>query len=113
MSKENDLVRRGDVLAMAAEYECEDYNDMAVSVDDINEIPAIEQPMSAVEYLKAEQRMCFDENVGKRNCLSCPLSSRINPAGIYCGDYSRGYPEKTVAIVEKWAQEHPERSEEC
>lgn len=111
MSKENNLVRRGDVLAMAAEYECEDYNDMAVSVDDVNENPAVEQPMSAVEYLAAEQRMCFDENVGKRNCSTCPLSSLINPARINCGDYTRQHPEYAVAVVEKWAQEHPEKEE--
>lgn len=73
----------------------------------INAIPAAPQQMSAVEYLRAEQRMCFDENVGKRNCSTCPLSSRINPVEINCGDYTRLYPEEAIAVVQKWAQEHP------
>lgn len=75
------------------------------------DIPAVPHEMSTREYLAAEQRMCFDENVGKRNCLTCPLSSRINPARIDCGDYKRENPEEAVAIVEKWAREHPEKPE--
>ncbi|MBR5948624.1 MAG: hypothetical protein IKZ82_08290 [Clostridia bacterium] len=77
-----------------------------------HELAVQRSEMSAVEYLAAEQRMCYDDNIGKRNCFSCPLSSRINPARINCGDYSRQHPEKAIAIVEKWAADHPERSEE-
>lgn len=129
----NDLIRREDVFqeldSFLAEVEekmlsileqygacanravtnCEETTRGAVNNirERINAIPAVQQ-MSAVEYLAAEQRMCFGENVGKRNCSTCPLSSRINPARINCGDYTRQHPEFAVAIVQKWAQEHPE-----
>lgn len=109
---DNDLIMRGDVKAK--KVYCDERHEYVVPVAEIDWlIPAVPQEMSAVKYLKAEQRMCFDENVGKRNCLTCPLSSKINPARINCGDYTRQHPEKAVAIVGAWVREHPERSEEC
>lgn len=109
---EKDLIRRGDVRKLADWLETEDGEILVVDMDDVDDIPAVPREMSAREYLAAEQRMCFDENIGKRNCVNCPLSALINPARINCGDYSRVHPDKAVAAVEKWAREHTEMSEE-
>lgn len=104
-NNKNDLIRRGDVLAMAAEYECEDYNDMAVSVDDINDIPAVPQPMSAVEYARTFAQMCASHTCGK-----CPFHESEKFSSASCFKFEREYPEEAVTIVQKWAQEHHEEA---
>lgn len=63
--------------------------------------------MDAVEYLKQEGRMtkyCGPSAV----CLECPLrNARIKNGERDCTDYRYNHPEEAVAIVEKWAKEHP------
>ncbi len=104
MNKNNDLIYRSDVLAMAAEYECEDYNDMAVSVDDINDIPAVPQPMSAVEYARGRAQMCRSHS-----CSKCPFSESERKFGVVsCVKFEAEFPKEAVTIVQKWAQEHHE-----
>lgn len=66
--------------------------------------------MDAVEYLNDKRRMCAFEN-----CTTCPIKVKLT-SGKYvcnivsCASFITNYPEETVAIVEKWAKEHPERS---
>lgn len=69
----------------------------------INAIPAVEQPMSAVEYERVRIRRLKWCN--SRPCYSCNYYADCNIA-------NDETPEYKVALVEKWAQEHPERSEE-
>jgi hypothetical protein len=109
MMSDKDLVFRGDVLARKCKYYvydetgccCEEF---AVPVEDINRISAATQEMSAVEYEKALWRMY--EN--RPFCSELKQHMEIfdtrfdDPLAI----------EKAVAIIEKWAREHPERSEE-
>lgn len=71
-------------------------------------LPSGRQEMSAVEYLRTMRLICEDG----RNCGKCPLSYNNNGAGINCQDYAAYHPDEAVAIVEAWAKEHPERSEE-
>ena len=54
--------------------------------------------MDAVEYLKIAKRMCsFNER-----CIGCPLNGFCN------GNYEHiENPEEMVAMVQKWAKEHP------
>ncbi len=75
-------------------------------------VPPVEQPMSAVEYLKERNRMeswsaencnqasldCDDE------CCKCPYGRVPN-----CKDEANR-PLEAIAIVEAWAKEYPERS---
>ena len=58
--------------------------------------------MDAVKFLKEIKRMCdsFDDN-----CAGCEIH-RQN-LSLYCSTYIKKYPEQAVAIVEKWAKEHP------
>lgn len=43
----------------------------------------------------------------KLNCVDCPLSSFNNDINIPCADFERFYPEKAIAIIQKWSDEHP------
>lgn len=65
--------------------------------------------MDAVEYLKAKVRMTsrIDSAACTISCKDCPLSSSNNKAAISCKGFESRYPEKAVAIVEKWAKEYP------
>ena len=41
------------------------------------------------------------------HCEECGLSYTNNKTDHVCGDFIKKHPEETVAIVEKWAKEHP------
>ena len=60
--------------------------------------------MTAIEYLKAQNRMTKKCGI---DCDKCPLSSRNNEADCACLELEQDYPEKAVEIVEKWTKEHP------
>lgn len=64
--------------------------------------------MTAVEYLKEWARMVeHDGDCCRISCSECPLS---NYKGIACQELKVKYPEKAVAIVQKWAAEHPRKT---
>ena len=63
--------------------------------------------MTAIEYLKAQNRMTKKCGI---DCDKCPLSSRNNEADCACLELEQDYPEKAVEIVEKWAKEHPAKT---
>lgn len=46
------------------------------------------------------------------NCTECPLSSLNNGTtdNMACSDFETFYPEKAIAIVQKWSDEHPQRT---
>lgn len=70
-------------------------------------VPAVPREMTAREYVKARSRMCdaqyelfgSDEH-DMTACIECPLED-------YCEGVKKD-AEAEVAIVEKWAREHPE-----
>lgn len=67
----------------------------------------VEQPMSAVEFVRQFHRMCQSIN-----CDECGLlhDDKV-PRSCVC--LLGVYPEFAVETIEKWAREHPEeRSEE-
>lgn len=63
-------------------------------------------------YLSERRRMTKQQAVGvcKLNCANCPLSEKNNDMDISCSTLEILYPEKTVAIVQKWSDEHPQRT---
>ena len=63
--------------------------------------------MTAIEYLKAQNRMTKKCGI---DCDKCPLSSRNNEADCACLELEQDYPEKAVKIVERWAKEHPAKT---
>lgn len=46
----------------------------------------------------------------KLDCTDCPLSHSNNDLGIFCSDIERIYPEKAISIVQRWSDEHPQRT---
>ena len=58
--------------------------------------------MEAVEFLQCYYKMCKSY---VSSCVGCEAQ------GIDC-ELTTGTPERLVAIVEKWAKEHPEEAEQ-
>ena len=56
-----------------------------------------------INYLKEKERM---SNHCKIDCDDCPLKL----SGYFCHILQRDYPEKAIAIVQKWSDEHPQRT---
>lgn len=46
----------------------------------------------------------------KLDCADCPLSAKNNGTGVTCTDLEMLYPEKAIAIVQKWSDEHPQKT---
>lgn len=56
--------------------------------------------MDAVEFLKTLCRMCNCE------CCNCEFKKRLSVFET-CTAWRKTHPDEAVAIVEKWAKEHP------
>lgn len=56
--------------------------------------------MDAVKFVKTLGRMCNAE------CIRCEFWKRKS-GGESCTSWQKNHPEEAVAIVEKWAKEHP------
>ena len=67
-------------------------------------------------YLAEKQRMTkkhkpnAGEYICELDCLDCPLSHSNNGIGEPCFGLETHYPEKAVAIVQKWSDEHPQKT---
>lgn len=48
----------------------------------------------------------------KLDCDDCPLSSLNNGTSdkISCSDFEALYPETAIAIIQKWSDEHPQKT---
>lgn len=60
-------------------------------------------------YFAEKQRMVKLQTgeVCEISCEECPLSIMNNGEGIVCSDFETCYPEKAIAIIQKWSDEHP------
>lgn len=66
-------------------------------------------------YFAEKQRMTKKHKLNhggyacKLNFADCPLSHLNNGSGdtMLCSDFERIYPEKAIAIVQKWSNTHP------
>lgn len=62
-------------------------------------------------YLAERRRMTKTRNgayyVCKLDCADCLLSAKNNGTGVACTDLEMLNPEKAIAIVQKWSDEHP------
>jgi hypothetical protein len=63
-------------------------------------------------YLAEKKRMSktTESGVCKVECTNCLLSSYNNGDGICCTDFEMLYPKKAIEIVQKWSDEHPQRT---
>lgn len=46
----------------------------------------------------------------ENKCSNCPLCSNNNGEGLFCPDFEMYYPEKAVKAVQKWSDEHPQKT---
>lgn len=44
------------------------------------------------------------------NCSTCPLYSSNNGTGFGCTKLEMLYPQKAIEIVQKWSDEHPQKT---
>ena len=65
-------------------------------------------------YFAERRRMTKEQQDGvcKLKCSGCPLSSFNNGSSdmIPCFAFEKFYPEKAIAIVQKWSDEHPQKT---
>lgn len=63
-------------------------------------------------YFAEKKRMVklTDTGVCEIKCTNCPLSEKNNGKVRLCTDYELQYPEEVIAIMQKWSDEHPQRT---
>lgn len=65
-------------------------------------------------YFAEKLRMTKRTKTGlcKIKCSNCPLCSKNNGTfeGVSCTEVEMYYPEKAIEIVQKWSDEHPQRT---
>lgn len=63
-------------------------------------------------YFAEKKRMTKITNTGvcKIKCTNCPLSEKNNGKGRLCVDYEMHHPEEAISIVQRWSDEHPQRT---
>lgn len=71
--------------------------------------------MDAIKYFEEKRRMLnsLGRTGGRCNgvdCVDCPLSCWYTKHELTCSAFETEYPEEAVAIVEKWAEEHPQKT---
>lgn len=68
----------------------------------------------AENYFAEKRRMTKEQQDGvcKLKCSGCPLSSFNNGSSdmIPCFAFEKFYPEKAIAIIQKWSDEHPQKT---
>lgn len=63
-------------------------------------------------YFIEKSRMTKQQKnvICKLDCLDCPLSSSNNGTGMSCTNLEMSYPEKAIAIIQNWSDEHPSKT---
>lgn len=70
---------------------------------------------SKTENYFAERRRMTKRRKGgicKLDCKKCPLYGTNNGTSenLSCTSFERRYPDKAIAIIQKWSDEHPQRT---
>jgi hypothetical protein len=63
-------------------------------------------------YLTEWRRMTKQRKDGgcELNCVDCPLDGSNNSIDVPCSVLETNYPEKAIEIVQKWSDEHPQKT---
>lgn len=62
--------------------------------------------MDAEKFLKEYNRMCTG-----RACKDCEISRvKVGSNAVTCVEFLRIYPSVAIKIVERWSQEHPDKT---
>lgn len=65
-----------------------------------------------MNYFVEKQRMAKQQKDGicELDCADCPLSIDNNGTNTECSYFETIYPERAIAIVQKWSDEHPQKT---
>lgn len=68
--------------------------------------------MKTENYFAEKKRMIKRAGIGvcRIKCEDCPLGITNNGMDVLCSDLETLYPEKAIAIVQKWSNAHPQRT---
>ena len=62
--------------------------------------------MDAVKFIEERKRMCYGHP-----CAGCPLFAVHRLEYLPdCNEWCMDHPKESVAVVEKWAEEHPRKT---
>lgn len=61
--------------------------------------------MDAAKYIKEKKRMCNTYH----NCDGCPIKI-AREDDYFCSEWILEYTNEAVALVERWSEEHPQRT---
>lgn len=63
-------------------------------------------------YLSEKLRMTKKTKTGlcKTKCSDCPLCGDNNGKGLSCATFEMYYPEKAISAIQRWSDEHPQRT---
>lgn len=63
-------------------------------------------------YLSEQARMTKSSDVGvcRISCNHCPLSRFNNGEEMLCTELELTHPEKAIEIVQRWSDEHPQKT---
>lgn len=68
----------------------------------------------AENYFAEKQRMTkrCKGGICELHCCDCPLCSENNGTSenLSCTSFERRYPDKAIAIIQKWSDEHPQKT---
>lgn len=53
---------------------------------------------------RAEKGLC------KLSCSNCPLCNNNNGEGLSCATFEMYYPEKAISAIQRWSDEHPQKT---
>lgn len=67
---------------------------------------------NSLNYMREKDRMCSSYIKSCNDCLDseCPLKVTQNGITITCRRFESLYPEKAIAIVQRWSDEHPPKT---
>ena len=67
-----------------------------------------------INYLAEKARMTKKDKLGRCRlyCGECLLNNKNNGTSenLLCGAFQAIYPEKAISIIQKWSDEHPQRT---
>ncbi len=63
-------------------------------------------------YFIEKSRMTKQQKneICKLNCVDCPLNIENNSTGVSCPYFEMRYPKKAITLVQKWSDEHPQKT---
>lgn len=59
---------------------------------------------------KARMTTINDNDICGIACEDCPLSRANNGENVNCRRFETKYPNKAIAIIQKWSDEHPQKT---